>query len=173
MVNSMNKNIVLIGMPGSGKTTIGRIISKKLGLKLVDIDRYIERFTGRTISQIFTEGEEIFRDYERKAVNKFSKEKGIVISTGGGIIKDDRNIEALKKNGIIIFIDRPIENIAANTNLSKRPLLKDGIDRLYALYDERYELYKKYCDLQIVNDASLEEAVIGIINMVNQYYKKI
>jgi shikimate kinase len=164
------KNIVLIGMPGSGKTTIGKILSKKLGLKLVDLDKYIEKSSRKKISQIFIEGEEIFRSLEGKAVHKFSKEKGMIISTGGGIIKDYSNIKVLKENGIIIFIDRPIENIAANVNLEKRPLIKDGIDSLYALYDERYELYKKYSDFQITNDNSLEEATKKIIDIVNQYY---
>lgn len=176
MVTNMNKNmkcIVLIGMPGSGKTTIGKILSKKLGLKHVDIDKYIEKSTGKTIAEIFKEGEEVFRRLEKETVNKFSKEKGIVISTGGGTIKNYSNIKALKENGIIIFIDRPIENIAANVNLGNRPLLKDGVDRLYDLYDERYELYKKYSDFQIANDDSLEEAVIRIINIISNGYKKI
>jgi shikimate kinase len=167
------KNIVLIGMPGSGKTTIGKILSKSLGLKLVDIDKYIEKSCGKTISQIFTESEEVFRKLEMDAVYKFSKEKGIIISTGGGTIKNYSNIKALKKNGIIIFIDRPIENIAAKVNFGKRPLLKDGIERLYRLYDERYGLYKKYSDFQIANDDSLEDAVEKIIRIVNQYNKKI
>jgi shikimate kinase len=165
-MNTNSKNFVLIGMPGCGKTTIGKILSKKSGLKLVDLDKYIEKSSGKKISQIFMEGEDVFRSLERKAVYKFSREKGIIISTGGGIIKNYSNIKALRENGIIIFIDRPIENIAANVNLSKRPLIKDGVDRLYVLYNERYELYKKYSDIQIINDGSLEEAVIKIINIV-------
>lgn len=166
MVISMDKNIVLIGMPGSGKTTIGKILSREIGIRLVDIDKYIESRTGRTISQIFTEGEKVFREYERKAIYNISREKGIIISTGGGTVKDYRNVKALKENGIIIFIDRPIENIASNASLSKRPLLKDGIDRLYSLYNERYGLYKKYCDFQIINDGSLKDAVLKIMDIM-------
>lgn len=168
--NINNRNIVLIGMPGSGKTTIGKILSKKLGLKLVDLDKYIEESSRKKISKIFIEGEEIFRSLESSAVNKFSKEEGLIISTGGGTIKNYSNIKALKENGIIIFIDRPIEEIAANVKLEKRPLIKDGINRLYALYEERYELYKSYCDVQVSNDGSLEDVVIRIIKIVNEYY---
>jgi shikimate kinase len=162
------KNIVLIGMPGSGKTTIGKILSKRLGIRLVDIDKYIEFSTGKTIPQIFQEGEEVFRRLERETVNKLSRERGIIISTGGGTVKDYGNIEALKKNGIIIFIDRPIENIAANANIRKRPLLKDGIQNLYAIYNERYELYKNYCDYQIANVKGLEEIVQRIIEELDR-----
>lgn len=163
------KNIVLIGMPGSGKTTIGKILSKKVGLKLIDTDKYIELSTGKTIPELFKEGEEAFRSIEGETINKLSKEKGIIISTGGGIVKDFRNIEALKKNGIIFFIDRPIENIAANPNLARRPLLKDGIHKLYSIYNERYELYKKYSNVQILNDSTLEEAVDKIVKYINNY----
>lgn len=154
-------------MPGSGKTTIGKILSRKLGLRLIDLDKYIERNSGKTIPEIFAEGEEGFRNLEREAVNKFSREKGIIISTGGGTIKDYRNVTELKKNGIIIFVDRPIEDIAANVNIRKRPLLADGVNRLYELYNERYELYKKYSDFQIINDNSLEEAAIKIIRIIS------
>ena len=172
-MNKNIKNIVLIGMPGSGKTTIGKILSKKLGLKHVDIDKYIKKSAGKTIPEIFKESEEVFRSLEREAIKKFSKGKGMVISTGGGTVKNYSNIKALKENGIIIFVDRPIEDIAENVDLENRPLLKDGIDKLYALYDERYDLYRNYSDFQIINDVSLEEVVIRIINIVNQYYKKI
>ena len=82
-------------------------------------------------------------------------------------------MEALKKNGIIFFIDRPIESIAANLKMGKRPLLKDGIHRLYSIYNERYELYRKYSTVQIVNDSTLEDAVNKIINYINGHNKEV
>ncbi len=172
-MNTNGKNIVLIGMPGSGKSTIGKILSKRSGHRLIDIDKYIEMSTGKSITELFEEGEDVFRSFERKAINKFSNEKSIIISTGGGTVKDYRNMEALKKNGIIFFIDRPIESIAANLKMGKRPLLKDGIHRLYSIYNERYELYRKYSTVQIVNDSTLEDAVNKIINYINGHNKEV
>jgi 3-dehydroquinate dehydratase-1 len=154
-----NRNIALIGMPGSGKTTIGRLASERLGLKFVDADEYIVASESRTIPEIFTEGEAAFRAIEKKAIHEISIDKNVVIATGGGVIKDYSNIETLKENGIVIFLDRPIENIISDINTSTRPLLKGGVESLYRLLKERYELYKDYCDYHIVNDCTVENAV--------------
>ncbi len=162
----LSKNIVLIGMPGCGKTTIGKILSERLEAKFLDIDKYIEKYNEKSITEIFQQGEEYFRNIERKAVLKISKEKNCVISTGGGVIKNYLNMEDLKKNGIIIFIDRPIESIAKDVNMSNRPLLKQGIENLYNIFEERYELYKKYCDFYIINQGSIKVAVESILEVV-------
>lgn len=160
------KNIVLIGMPGCGKTTIGKILSEKLNMKYCDIDEYIEKKTGRTIPEIFQDGEEEFRRIEREAVLEVSKGKDMAIATGGGVIKSFINIENLRRNGIIIFINRPIENIMGDIDADNRPLIKDKKEKLYSLYKERYPLYKKYCDYQVMNIGSLEEVVERIIEII-------
>lgn len=162
----MNKNIVLIGMPGSGKTTIGKMLYKKLKFNFVDIDQYIEEKSGKIIPELFSKGEDYFRSLERDAVQKLSREKTLVISTGGGVIKNYLNIEDLKENGIVIFIDRPVENIAQDVEVAHRPLLKDGPHKLYELFHERYGLYKKYCDHHVMNDSDIEETVERIMNMI-------
>lgn len=162
----MSKNIILIGMPGCGKTTLGKIISENLGFKFFDIDQYIEEKSGKVISQLFDVSEEHFRSVESEAVNELSKEKTSVISTGGGVIKKYINIERLKENGVIIFIDRPVDNIATDVEVSTRPLLKDGVHKLYELFHERYELYKKYCDIHVMNDSDIDETVARIIRIL-------
>jgi len=162
----MDKNIVLIGMPGCGKTTIGKILSKKLGYKFIDVDEYIEENSGKSISQLFELGEDYFRTLEMEAVNKLSSEKATVISTGGGVIKNYSNMKELKENGLVIFIDRDIENIAEDVKVSKRPLLKDGVNKLYEIFNERYELYKKYCDYHVINSSSIEEVVKRIMEVI-------
>lgn len=160
-----NKNIVLIGMSGCGKTTIGKILSQKLGLKFFDVDQYIEQRSGKTISELFSIGEEYFRSLEREAVQDLHKEKASVIATGGGVVKNYLNIKDLKENGVVIFIDRPVENIAEDVEVATRPLLKDGVHKLYELFHERYDLYKKYCDYQVMNDKGIEETIETIIEM--------
>lgn len=165
-MGKMSKNIVLIGMPGCGKTTLGKIISKNLELKFFDVDQCIEEKSGKLIPQLFDVSEEHFRSVESEVVHELSKEKTSVISTGGGVIKKSINIERLKENGVVIFIDRPVDNIASDVEVSTRPLLKDGVHKLYELFNERYGLYKKYCDIHVMNDSCIEETVERIISMI-------
>lgn len=150
------KNIVLIGMPGSGKTTIGERISNNINMELYSIDKCIEKQEGKTVNDIFQLGEDYFREIESKFIEYISKKVGVIIDTGGGVIKNPRNIELLKKNGYIIFINRPLQNIIKDIDIEHRPLLKDGIEKLHKLYNERYTLYKDYCDYELMNDIELD-----------------
>lgn len=163
MMLSGKKNIVLIGMPGSGKTTIGMLLAKKLDACFIDMDQYIENTWGQTIPQLFLRGEAYFRKLESEAVASLKDTKPAVISTGGGTVKDPSNMDILKENGVIVFIDRPLEDIAKDINLTDRPLLKGGAERLREIYHERYGLYSRYCDIRIVNDRSDADAVKSII----------
>ena len=162
----MDRNIVLIGMPGSGKTSVGKILCRRLGLKFVDVDEYIEEESGKSIPELFEISENHFRNVETQCICKLNKYNSVVIATGGGVIKNAINIKELKKNGVIIFIDRPFDNIVGDVEISKRPLLKDGIQKLYELYDERYELYKKYSDYHVVNDKEIDDVVEKILQLL-------
>lgn len=164
----MAKNIILIGMPGCGKTTIGKLIAKELHREFCDIDDYIEKTQGKKIEELFLYGEDYFRKIESLAVEEVSKKNSIVISTGGGVIKLPQNISILKKNGYMIFIDRPIEKIIEDIDITKRPLLKDNKDSIMKLYQERYDLYKKYADYIIKNDTSLDEVVKKIVSLAKE-----
>ncbi|MCH3963072.1 MAG: shikimate kinase [Clostridium sp.] len=167
-MENTGKNIVLIGMPGSGKTLIGSKISLKLNKKFVDLDEYIENKEGCPVTEIFEKGENYFRLLESRAAEEVSAEDNIIISTGGGIIKNFVNIINLKKKGVIIFIDRPIQNIIGDVNIESRPLLKDGVDALKKIYRERYDIYKKYCDFKVNNTGSIDETVDAIIMIFNR-----
>lgn len=166
-MSNSNKNIVLIGMPGCGKTLIGKMLSIKLNRNFIDLDEYIEKTQGCSISKIFENGEEYFRCIEAEAVILASKLKSCVIATGGGVIKEAENIHQLKINGIIIFIDKSPQDIVRNIDVSTRPLLKNSIQNVYKLYDERYALYKNFCDIIIKENGKAEEIVQEIITSYN------
>ena len=156
------KNIVLIGMPGCGKSTIGYRMSQKINYSFFDADKYLEEKENRIISDIFSkEGEEYFRKLKTKYLEDLSKKEQIIISTGGGAVKKKENIDILKQNGIIIFLDRTIEDISKE-NHENRPLLQN-IENLWKLYDERINLYRKYADIIIKNDDDMNLIVERII----------
>lgn len=161
------KNIVLIGMPASGKTTISELLAEKLEMEKYDADIYLEEMEGRLIKDIFSEfGEDYFRDLEEKYTNELSEKNNIIISTGGGVIKREKNIENLKKNGIVIFLDRDPSEIAKEDH-ALRPLLQDTAN-IKRLYGERYHLYEGYADYIVKNNSSLEEVIETIIKIINE-----
>ena len=125
----------------------------------------MEEKENRIISDIFVkEGEEHFRELETKYLKEVSKRQGVIISTGGGAVKKKENIDILKKNGIIIFLNRAIENILEE-NHENRPLLQN-IENLWKLYDERIKLYRKYADIIIKNDDDMNVIVERIITVL-------
>ena len=156
------KNIVLIGMPACGKSTIGYWLSKKINYPFVDVDRYLEEKENRIISDIFSnEGEEYFRELETKYLKELSEKEGIIISTGGGAVKNKENIDILKENGIIVFLNRTIDDISRE-NHRNRPLLQNP-DNIRKLYDERIDLYRKYADIIVKNNDDMDIIVDRIV----------
>ena len=155
-------------MPGCGKSTIGKLISKELNLKFFDMDKYIENMTSKTIPELFENGEEYFRDFETKACEELAKINNALISSGGGVVKRKENIDILKKEAsYIIFIDRPLEELLNDIDISNRPLLKDGREKLIKLYEERYELYKSAADNIVENDKSIRDTVDKVKKIIN------
>lgn len=146
MVNDM-RNIVLIGMPGCGKTTIGRIISEKTGKEFIDMDDMIIDKAGKSIPEIFEEvGESGFRDIESQVAAELGKQRGLVIATGGGAILREDNVYALKQNSLMIHIKRPLEELA----MKGRPLSKD-IEALRKMEAVRMPIYEAAADMTIDN----------------------
>ncbi len=167
-MEKLKSNIVLIGMPGCGKTTVGKVLSKKLKYKFCDMDSYIQQISKKTIKELFEQGEENFRDWETKACEELVKLNNTIIASGGGVVKREKNIEILKKNCTILFIDRPAERILSDVDINSRPLLKDGKEKLYSLYEERYELYKNAADIIILNKGYLRDTIDIIMDILNK-----
>ncbi len=163
------KNIVLIGMMGCGKTTIGEILAKKLNMHFIDIDLYIENKYSMSISDMFEISEEYFRICESCCVEEVSKLENVVIATGGGVVQQSQNITYLQQNGWIVYVERPVENILQDIHENHRPLLKKGKDYFYELYQKRQPLYIKACNERIRNDGTLDDVVMKIID---KYQKK-
>ena len=154
------ENIVLTGMPGSGKTTIGKILSEKLSREFIDTDLLIEKETGLTPSEIFAKyGEAEFRRVEAKIIKDISPKTSAIIATGGGAILSGENIDALKQNGRIFFIDRPLCNLMPTDD---RPLARDR-EAIEKRYNERYEIYCGTCDVKIANETDAVTAANKII----------
>ncbi len=156
------QNIVLIGMPGSGKSTIGRCLSEMTGRSFTDTDDMISEKHG-VISEIFAQhGEEYFRDRESEAVKEAAKQSGMIIATGGGAILRKENVDALKHNGIVFFLNRPLEDIMPT---SDRPLSSD-FEALKKRFDERYDKYKAAGDYEIFIDGNPENAAKKILEIM-------
>lgn len=150
------QNIVLVGMPSSGKTTIGKHLAKLLDMRFVDTDKEIEKVSGKTISEIFNEsGESGFRDIEAQVIADVSAKQTQVIATGGGAILRELNVTALKGNGIIYFIDRPLEMLITTDD---RPLSSNR-DDLIKRYRERYDIYCGVADKRVINDNEIQTVI--------------
>lgn len=156
------QNIVLVGMPGSGKSTIGRALSQKSGRAFIDTDEMITEKHG-DIKSIFAEkGEAYFRDIETKAVKEASMHSAAIIATGGGAVLKAENIEALRQNGVIFFLNRPLCDIVPTAD---RPLSSD-YESLKKRYEERYHIYSASSDYEIHIDGDIENAVRKITELM-------
>ncbi len=154
------KNIFLVGFMGSGKSTVGKILARKLGMEFIDIDEEIEKEEGMRIKDIFREkGEKYFRQLERKKIEGFLDKKGYVISTGGGLGADLLNMEKMKKAGIVIWLDTSLEEVLKRCkNDTNRPLLNQPLETLKELYEGRKKIYS-LAHLHIKTDGKLPEEI--------------
>ena len=159
-------NIALIGMPSSGKTTLGRMLAKSLGRTFVDLDEEIVKTDGRSIPDIFAaEGEDGFRTKETAETQCFGKEGRQLISCGGGIVKKPENLRALHQNGIILFIDRPVDALAVGGG---RPL-SSSMDALRQMEAQRRPLYLAAADAVIPNNGTLDDALHAAMEALDEF----
>ena len=151
--------IFLCGFMGCGKSTVGKILAKKMGCQCVDLDKYIEDTAGMSIPEIFDKyGEEHFRKLETEALAAFA-DIGGVVATGGGTILSEKSSELMRDHGLVVFLHRDVTQILDDLDMEIRPLLKESIEYIFRLYEERYPLYEKVSHVKVLNAGTVEDAV--------------
>ena len=160
-------NVALIGMPSCGKTTIGRALADRLGKRFVDLDEEIVRAAGRSIPDLFAaEGEDGFRAREAEQTARFAREGRQVLSCGGGVIKRPENLRALRQNGVVLFIDRPLDALTVGGG---RPL-STSAEALKAMEAQRRPLYLAAADAVIPNETTVADAVAAALEALDAIF---
>lgn len=164
--------LVLIGMPCSGKSSIGRSLASYYDYQFVDMDEEIEKKAGLTIPEIFEQkGEQAFRDLESDVTQEMLQCHRAVIATGGGIVTRPHNMEVLREGSFVLFLHRDFFKLATTPKhvMDKRPLLKQtSFENLLAMYKKRLPLYRQFCDVEISNDRNKEDAVAQAVRAIFQ-----
>ena len=155
-----DRNVVLVGMPSSGKTTVGRALASNLNREFVDVDELIVKAHGDIPSIFANEGEAIFRLYESEIIAELSKKHRLVIATGGGAVLKERNRLNLRQNGLIVYLKRDLSALSDEG----RPLSQGG--RINDLFLKREPIYRSIAELSVDNDGSVEDAVNKIVKEV-------
>ena len=157
------KNIVLIGMPGCGKSTIGTLLAEKLGRTLADADEKIIALAGKSIPEIFAqEGESVFRNWETQALTELGKQSGLVIATGGGCVTQKRNYPLLHQNGYLVWLERDWSKLPTDG----RPLSQ--ANDLGKMYAARKPLYEAFADIRVENTDTPAETVQKILDALEE-----
>ncbi|MBF0504569.1 MAG: shikimate kinase [Candidatus Omnitrophica bacterium] len=166
----MNKNIVLIGFMGSGKSMVAQALSQRLKRECVATDHLIETREGQSIARIFEKkGQSYFRDLEHQVIEEISQRSEIVIDCGGGVVLNPENLKLLKTNGIVFYLQASLDVIYARIrNESHRPLLlvPDPLRALEQLYQQRLPLYNQADYTIDANDASIEGPIAEILKRI-------
>jgi shikimate kinase len=168
------QNIYLVGLMGAGKTTIGKVLAKRLGWRFIDSDHEIEARTGVSIPTIFEiEGEAGFRRRESQVIEELTALRNIVMATGGGVVLAAKNRESLRQNGLVAYLDVSPDQLYDRTKRDKnRPLLQvqNPLRRLQELHSERAPLYKEVAD--VVIDGNRCNAQSVVLSIVKEYEKR-
>ncbi len=168
----MERHIFIIGMPGCGKSSLGKKVASNMGLSYVDTDQRIEGAVGCTTAQMFEKyGEQAFRNAETNILIQLTREPGSLVSTGGGMVMRENNREIMRNHGIIVLIDRPLEEIMGDIKLNRRPLLaKKGLPEVERLYHERIDTYRSVADAVLDNSHGYYAGVDGLEKLIRTLF---
>ena len=168
----LERHIFIIGMPGCGKSSLGRKVASTLGLNYVDTDQRIEQAVGCPVTQIFEKyGEAAFRAAETNVLIQLSREPGSLVSTGGGMVMRETNREIMRNHGLIVLVDRPLEEIMGDIKLNRRPMLAaKGLPEVERLYHERIDVYRSVADAVLDNSHGYYAGLAGLEKIIRRHF---
>ena len=161
-------NVYLTGIMSCGKTTLGKKLAEDTGRRFVDADEYIVKRAGMSIPEMFKRGEDYFRKEETLAMLDIAKEKNLVVATGGGAVTRAVNCDAMRSSGVVIYVNRSVENIIKDVDCSSRPLLSGGADKLYSILNARKSMYENSAHFIVDNNSSVEEGLKKIEEVLHE-----
>lgn len=167
----MDRHIFLIGMPGSGKSALGRRVAGKLQLPYLDMDVYLTEVTGMDTAQLYQHfGDQAFRDAETRLLQELVGVTPGIISTGGGTCLRPENRALMQNHGVIVYIDRPLDDIMSNFRAEKRPLLaQKSREEVEALFNERKPIYCSLADITMDNGQGFQNGLAALEEIVSRF----
>ncbi len=168
----LERHIFIIGMPGCGKSSLGRKVASTMGLNYVDTDQRIEQAAGCPVTQVFERyGEAAFRAAETNVLIQLTREPGALVSTGGGMVMREANREIMRNHGLILLVDRPLEEIMSDIKLNRRPMLAaKGLPEVERLYHERIDTYRAAADVVLDNSHGYYAGLAGMEKIIRRYF---
>ena len=168
-----DRTVFLVGMPGSGKSSLGKKVAANLHLSYMDMDKRLQDIMGMTIVDMFAQyGEDGFRVAETNLLIQITREAPMLVSTGGGSVMNEENVKIMKANGLIVFVDRPLEQILGDIKLDRRPgLAEKGLSEVEKVYHDRIDTYRSVADMTLDNSRGYYAGVAAMERLLRSRFR--